>query len=96
MNSCFGFDVGASGVAHEIDWISTATDKFGSDYVLSSQSRDLYRANGEDYTSVPRTHTTATQLGINKGVYGDENSDFGWYVSWTIGVSVNRMENMTL
>ena len=80
MNSYFGFHGSKSGVAHENGVITTFADKFGSDYVTSTQSRNLYRANGEDYTVTPRTHTIATQIGINKGIAPGEDSDFGWYV----------------
>eukprot|EP01084_Bolivina_argentea_P035397 65660_1 len=79
-NGLFGFWMGRSGQAYEMDWITDgSTDYFGSEWVLSSQQNDLYRGNRVDLTTnpAPTTHLALiNKLMINLGSLPDETSDF--------------------
>ena len=79
-NTAFGFHSSyGSGKSYEEGWITyTDNQNFGNDYVLSSQRRNMYRANGMDYTAYQKTHTYSSRLTINRGsYYGGYTSHFG-------------------
>mmetsp|Transcript_57225 Transcript_57225/g.51521 ORF Transcript_57225/g.51521 Transcript_57225/m.51521 type:complete len:413 (-) Transcript_57225:657-1895(-) len=67
-NGVFGFVSGRSGIAYEGDWITDPfPDQFGNDWVLSSQTRSLYRGNKRDLTTSAGTNTLSSRLSINTG-----------------------------
>jgi hypothetical protein len=78
-NCLFGHHGGVSGVAHENRWI-TDQNGLGNTWVLSSQTRDKYFANGIDRTlgNVAGTGggSAVGQLGIRYGQYADQKSDW--------------------
>ena len=49
-DSLFGFANGMSGVAYGNRWVTSQINRFGTNWVLSSQTNNLYRGNGVDYT----------------------------------------------
>jgi len=53
------------------------TDKFGTDWVLSSQTSQLYRGNGIDFTIAPGKGVAIGNLGINAG-YGNKKQEGDW------------------
>eukprot|EP01084_Bolivina_argentea_P058858 107432_1 len=75
-NGLFGFHLGKSGVAYENGWITSKLNRFGSKWVLSSQTPQLYRAWGQDYT-ISAGSGIKSKFMINKGKNYKEKSDFG-------------------
>ena len=72
-----GFYGGWSGVSLENNWLTATTDKFGTGWLLSTQTRHLYRGNGIDYTTNPNlADLTIGVLSINDGQQPAEDSDF--------------------
>eukprot|EP01083_Nonionella_stella_P227374 806788_1 len=89
----FGFSGGQSGVAHAVGTsITDDTDRYGNDWVVSTQQQDLYRGNSIDYTAdgSKATMTQTNRLWINGG-YTNEPSD--WACSEII--IINRKLSLT-
>lgn len=62
----FGFNgQGRSGLAYEGGWIAYSDDQFDTDWVMSSQTRELYRGNTKDLTTGTGTNTVDSKLAIN-------------------------------
>ena len=78
-NSLFGFGGSKSGVAFYTYWITAQNDRFGTEWVLSTQQQKLYRGNAIDLTVTGTPHsglTNTEKLMINSGKYGFWTSDF--------------------
>ena len=79
-NGLIGFWGGSAGVGYENGWITDVIDRFGNQWVISSQQPSLYRGNFMNYTvsSSPGLSTSTTNiLGINTG-WSSEYSDYGF------------------
>eukprot|EP01083_Nonionella_stella_P047795 127939_1 len=78
-NFLSGFYRGLSGVEHQGSWITQSTeDIHGSDWVFSTDQRNMYRSNGVDRTISSQTSSHANEqyrLSINVGRLGGP-SDF--------------------
>lgn len=72
-----GHDAGKAGVAHHHAWITPAIDIHGTDWVISSDQKDLYRSNGIQRSTSGANGDRQCQIGINLASY--EKSD--WAVS---------------
>ena len=77
-NSLFGFWNGRSGIAYYNYWITANDDRFGTEWVLSTQQGHLYRGNAIDLTinSQSTGLSNTNKLMINNGVASGEVSDF--------------------
>eukprot|EP01083_Nonionella_stella_P286515 975195_1 len=78
-NFLSGFHSGKSGVAWHDMWITGKADIHGTDWVFSTDQRNMYRSNGVDRTTVPQSSSYANnqyRLSINTGVAADQISDF--------------------
>eukprot|EP01084_Bolivina_argentea_P252171 423216_1 len=74
----FGFNEGKSGVAMENGiWITDNMDRFSNDWVLSTQTPQLYRAWATDYTQSYDGSAINSKLMINKGFGAALASHFG-------------------
>eukprot|EP01083_Nonionella_stella_P047393 126821_1 len=77
-NSLFGFHGGHTGLAYEHGWITNQENDIGAEWLLSSQTPFMYRANGVDYTNgsgyFPPSHNFS--LAINDGLAFNEKSDW--------------------
>eukprot|EP01083_Nonionella_stella_P311385 1110183_1 len=80
-----GFDESASsGVAFHENWITPAVDIHGADWVVSTDSRSLYRSNGVSRHSdnqSPAYHTNKYKLGLNTGLYTGTTYTSDWSVA---------------
>ena len=66
---------GASGVALYELWITSTTDQFENNYVISSQKENLYRGNKQDLTTLTtNVADDPTRLAINQGNYASHTS----------------------
>ena len=74
----FGFHSSKSGVGYFYNgWLTQGSyDRFFRNWVLSSQTADLYRANKQDFTTSSRSYSGSTRLTINQGYYSGETSDW--------------------
>eukprot|EP01084_Bolivina_argentea_P302591 522327_1 len=91
-NGLFGFDGARSGVAHVGNgWITDEVDHFGNDWVLSSQCKDLYRGNGQDFTNpaMVGANALASNLDINHH-YGHDSD---WACAEIIVVNERLSDN---
>eukprot|EP01084_Bolivina_argentea_P302592 522328_1 len=90
-NGLFGFYHAKSGVAHEGSWITDWVDRFGNDWVLSSQCKDLYRGNGQDFTNpaMVGANALASNLDINHH-YGHDSD---WACAEIIVVNERLSDN---
>ena len=79
-NGIFGHHIGTSGVAYEQStWITNDIDRFGYDWVISSQQPKLYRGNLLDFTANTGSdgfNSSQNQLAINTGRLTWQISDF--------------------
>ena len=78
QNLFVGFWMGLSGVGHENYFLTTQEDHFGTEWVLSTQQRQLYRGNFIDLTvnGASGLMTNIHKLVINTGYHAHEASDF--------------------
>jgi PA14 domain len=75
-NWCSGFQGGQSGKAFHGGWLTPQTDVHGTNWVLSTDQKDLYKSNG-----VQRSTTTGSLATVNFAInygsfYPGESSDF--------------------
>eukprot|EP01083_Nonionella_stella_P313608 1126540_1 len=79
-NVLFGFWNGMSGMALHQSWITQSTqDMHGSNWVFSTDQRNMYRSNGIDRTIASQSSKYANnqyRLCINTGNYPTQPSDF--------------------
>lgn len=56
--------------------MTTVENRFDTKWVVSSQTSRKYRGNRQDFTKdgLGTTSTLATQVAINEGVYGGEDT----------------------
>ena len=82
INAAYGHWEGKSGVVYLWNGFVTqfADDEYGTDWVLSSVQRDLYRGNQIDLTDIqsgtPQTFSGSTRFVINTGFAWPEPSDW--------------------
>eukprot|EP01084_Bolivina_argentea_P302590 522326_1 len=90
-NALFGFHTDWAGVGHEGNWITDHVDRFGDDWVLSSQRKDLYRGNGQDFTNpaMVGANALASNLDINHH-YGHDSD---WACAEIIVVNERLSDN---
>jgi uncharacterized repeat protein (TIGR02543 family) len=75
-NYLHGFFNGKSGVAHHNGWVTTETDRHGSNWVLGTSFASNYRSNGSSRGTSGGTSTLAP-LGLNFGTYyATQSSNF--------------------
>eukprot|EP01084_Bolivina_argentea_P293659 505092_1 len=78
---------GSSGVAWHEHWITPNVDYHGTDWIVSTDSRSLYRSNGvsrmNDNQS-PQYHSNRYKLGLNTGAYEGSTYDSDWMVAEVI------------
>lgn len=71
-----GFHLGKSGVAYHDNWITPQVDVHGTNWVVSTDQKDLYRSNRVQRSTTTGV-TTSVQITINAGVYvSGESSDW--------------------
>ena len=68
-----GFYTGYSSVANHNGFI-TNTNPSNMNWLLSSDTQYIYRANGKNFTTVSSTYTSMPPLGINKSSYNTNSS----------------------
>jgi len=69
-----GHNAGKSGVAYHNNWITQDADSYGDNWVLSTDQRNLYRANGRRLSGYGFDESFPKDIGVNT-VSGQE-SDF--------------------
>jgi hypothetical protein len=70
-----GFWDGNAGVAYHEDWITPRTDYEGTNWVISTDQKDLYRSNGTTRSDGTTGTTLIPSLSINYGIQ-NQYSDF--------------------
>ena len=76
-NSVMGFDVGKSGISCITNWITSDQDRFGDNWVLSTNQASLYRGNDIDFSNGNSGNPVVSRLTINRGDYAAQTSSFG-------------------
>ena len=78
VDTIYGFWNARSGIAYlnGVFYTDMGVDQFGTDWVLSSQTRDLYRGNQIDLTTGSSSWTGSTRFMINDGAIPWESSDW--------------------
>lgn len=69
-----GHNGGKSGVAYHDNWITEDMDHFGDAWVLSTDQRNLYRANGRRYSGYGLDESFPKDVGVN--IVSGQESDF--------------------
>ena len=60
-----GHNDGKSGVAYHNNWVTEDVDHFGDAWVLSTDQRNLYRANGNRYSGYGLDESFPRSIGVN-------------------------------
>lgn len=69
-----GHNAGKSGVAYHDNWITEDADHYGSDWVLSTDQRNLYRANGRRLSGYGLDESFPRSVGVN--IASGQESDY--------------------
>lgn len=69
-----GHNAGKSGVAYHNNWITEDVDHFGDAWVLSTDQRNLYRANGRRYSGYGLDESFPRDIGVN--IAAGQESDY--------------------
>lgn len=69
-----GHNAGKSGVAYHDNWVTEDSNKYGDDWVLSTDQRNLYRANGRRLSGYGLDESFPKDVGVN--ITPSQESDF--------------------
>lgn len=69
-----GHNAGKSGVAYHDNWITQDSNKYGDNWVLSTDQRNLYRANGRRLSGYGLDESFPKDVGVN--ITSGQESDF--------------------
>jgi len=69
-----GHNAGKSGVAYHNNWLTQDADSFGDSWVLSTDQRNLYRANGRRLSGYGLDESFPKDVGVN--IVSGQESDF--------------------
>lgn len=98
-NFLSGFHGNKAGVAYHDAWITPQTNVHGTNWVVSTDQKSLYRSNGTQRSTINGSTPAGVQISINNGWYqSSESSD--WAVACVIaynrelsGAEITQMES---
>lgn len=87
-----GHNAAMSGVAKHDDVLTEEVDRYGSEWVVSCDQRDIYRANGTRLSGLHHTQGLPTDMGVNISVGNESEFAIGEIIVFSRALGTSEIE----